>query len=67
MKTKFPDQPILFIIVCFCLISVIKNAAVHAPINLAAQDGKVTGEHLLEAFISPTLEVMMTVEPKPLY
>jgi predicted DNA-binding protein with PD1-like motif len=41
--------------------------AVHAHINVAAEDGTVRGGHLLEAFISPTLEVMMTVEPEPLY
>jgi predicted DNA-binding protein with PD1-like motif len=41
--------------------------AVHAHINVAAKDGTVRGGHLLEAFISPTLEVMMTVEPEPLY
>jgi len=41
--------------------------AVHAHINMAAEDGTVRGGHLLEAFISPTLEVMMTVEPEPLY
>jgi predicted DNA-binding protein with PD1-like motif len=41
--------------------------AVHAHINIAAEDGTIRGGHLLEAFISPTLEVMMTVEPEPLY
>jgi predicted DNA-binding protein with PD1-like motif len=40
---------------------------VHAHINLASADGMVHGGHLLEAFVSPTLEVMMTVEPVPLY
>jgi uncharacterized protein len=42
------------------------NPVVHGHINLAAEDGTVHGGHLLEAFISPTLEVMMTVEPTPL-
>ena len=39
------------------------NPVVHAHINLATEDGIVHGGHLLEAFVSPTLEVMMTVEP----
>ncbi len=41
--------------------------AVHAHINLASEDGTVRGGHLLEAFVSPTLEVIMTVEPHPMY
>ncbi|HKC67277.1 MAG TPA: PPC domain-containing DNA-binding protein [Bacteroidia bacterium] len=41
--------------------------AVHCHIALAAEDGVLQGGHLLEAFISPTLEVMITVEPTPLY
>jgi uncharacterized protein len=40
---------------------------VHAHANFGTSDGTVRGGHLLEAFISPTLEVMMTVEPAPLY
>jgi predicted DNA-binding protein with PD1-like motif len=36
---------------------------VHGHINLATEDGIVHGGHLLEAFVEPTLEVMMTVEP----
>jgi uncharacterized protein len=40
--------------------------SVHAHIALATEDGMVHGGHLLEAFIEPTLEVMMTVEPVPL-
>ena len=40
---------------------------VHAHINLATSDGIVHGGHLLEAFVTPTLEVMMTVEYEPLY
>jgi predicted DNA-binding protein with PD1-like motif len=39
---------------------------VHAHINLATEDGIVHGGHLPEAFIEPTLEVMMTVEPAQL-
>ncbi len=40
---------------------------VHAHINLADKDGMVHGGHLLQAFIFPTLEVMLTVEPAPMY
>jgi predicted DNA-binding protein with PD1-like motif len=40
--------------------------SVHAHIALATEDGVVHGGHLLQAFIEPTLEVMMTVEPIPL-
>jgi hypothetical protein len=40
---------------------------VHAHANFGTADGTVRGGHLLEAFVSPTLEVMMTVEPEPLY
>jgi uncharacterized protein len=36
---------------------------VHAHVNLAAQDGIVRGGHLLEGFVTPTLEVFVTVEP----
>jgi len=40
---------------------------VHVHVNLASSDGIVHGGHLLEGFVTPTLEVMMTVEPEPLY
>jgi predicted DNA-binding protein with PD1-like motif len=40
--------------------------SVHAHIAVATEDGVVHGGHLLEAFVEPTLEVMMTVEPVPL-
>jgi uncharacterized protein len=43
------------------------KSVVHAHIALATEDGIVHGGHLLEAFIEPTLEVMMTVEPVPLH
>jgi uncharacterized protein len=43
------------------------NPVVHAHINLATDDGLVHGGHLLEAFVAPTLEVIMTVEPAPLH
>jgi hypothetical protein len=39
------------------------NPSVHAHINLATSDGIVHGGHLLEAFVEPTLEVIVTVEP----
>jgi predicted DNA-binding protein with PD1-like motif len=40
---------------------------VHAHINLADKNGMVHGGHLLQVFIFPTLEVMMTVEPTTMY
>lgn len=40
---------------------------VHAHINLADSNGMVHGGHLLEAFIFPTLEVFVTVEPNIMY
>ena len=40
---------------------------VDAHVNLATSDGIVHGGHLLEGFVTPTLEIMMTVEPVPLY
>jgi predicted DNA-binding protein with PD1-like motif len=40
---------------------------VHAHANFGTEDGTLRGGHLLEAFVSPTLEVMMTVEPGSLY
>jgi predicted DNA-binding protein with PD1-like motif len=43
------------------------NPVVHAHINLATEDGMVHGGHLFEAFVSPTLQLMMTVEPAALY
>jgi predicted DNA-binding protein with PD1-like motif len=43
------------------------NPVVHAHINLATEDGLVHGGHLLEAFVNPTLQVMVTIEPIPLY
>ncbi|MEO8886194.1 MAG: PPC domain-containing DNA-binding protein [Mucilaginibacter sp.] len=43
------------------------NPVVHAHINLATEDGLVHGGHLLEAFVNPTLQVIVTVEPIPLY
>lgn len=40
--------------------------SVHAHINVADQNGNVHGGHLIEAFIYPTLEVMVTVYPATL-
>jgi len=37
--------------------------SVHAHINLADGNGIVHGGHLLEAFVYPTLEVILTVDP----
>lgn len=39
----------------------------HSHINLAGADGIVRGGHLLEAYVGPTVEVMMTVEPASLH
>jgi predicted DNA-binding protein with PD1-like motif len=43
------------------------NPVVHAHISMATQDGIVHGGHLFEAFISPTLQLMMTIEPASLF
>ncbi len=43
------------------------NPVVHAHVNLATEDGIVHGGHLFEGIVSPTLQVMMTVEPVTLY
>ena len=40
--------------------------AVHAHINLAAEDGTVHGGHLLEAHVRPTLEVILVESPQHL-
>jgi predicted DNA-binding protein with PD1-like motif len=41
--------------------------AVHAHVALARNDGGVWGGHLLEATVSPTLEVFVTTYPVPLH
>ena len=41
--------------------------AVHAHVSLAASDGTVRGGHLIEAYVFPTLELLMTVYPTPLH
>jgi uncharacterized protein len=43
------------------------NPVVHAHISMATEDGILHGGHLFEAFISPTLQLMMTVEPEALF
>ncbi|MEP6751092.1 MAG: DUF296 domain-containing protein [Bacteroidota bacterium] len=43
------------------------NPVVHGHVNFATEDGTVHGGHLLEAFVSPTLEVMVTIEPETLF
>jgi predicted DNA-binding protein with PD1-like motif len=40
-----------------------RKPAVHVHMNLSHKDGTVTGGHLLEAFVRPTLEVMITEYP----
>lgn len=40
---------------------------VHGHLAVATEDGIVHGGHLLQAYIFPTLEVIVTVEEKPLY
>ena len=37
--------------------------AVHAHMVVGSPDGSTQGGHLLEAYVSPTLEVMVTVDP----
>jgi uncharacterized protein len=39
----------------------------HTHVSAATSDGIVHGGHLLEMYIGPTLEVIITVEPTPLY
>ncbi|MBD2756709.1 PPC domain-containing DNA-binding protein [Spirosoma validum] len=39
----------------------------HTHINVATEDGITHGGHLLELIIGPTLEVIVTVEPTPMY
>ncbi len=39
----------------------------HTHINVATEDGISHGGHLLELIIGPTLEVIVTVEPTPMY
>ena len=39
----------------------------HTHVNLADKDGNSHGGHLLQLIVGPTLEVFVTIEPKPLY
>ncbi len=41
--------------------------AVHSHISAATSDGIVRGGHLLEILIGPTLEIIVTAEPVPMY
>ncbi len=40
---------------------------VHVHMSVSQTDGLVRGGHLFEAHVWPTLEIMITVEPTPLY
>ncbi|NCD70674.1 PPC domain-containing DNA-binding protein [Mucilaginibacter agri] len=49
-------------------ISIINGKpSVHAHVNVADQNGMVHGGHLIEAFVYPTLEVVVTVTPAILH
>ena len=49
-------------------ISLLDNKpVVHAHFAVGLSDGKVEGGHMIEAYVSPTLELFITVEPTPLY
>jgi predicted DNA-binding protein with PD1-like motif len=39
---------------------------VHTHMVVGNPDGTTVGGHVLEAYVSPTLEVMVTVDPKPM-
>ena len=39
----------------------------HTHVSLATFDGLVHGGHLFELFSGPTIELILTVEPTPLY
>ena len=41
--------------------------AVHTHMVVGDRDGKTTGGHVIEAFVFPTLEVFVTVDPTPLH
>ena len=41
--------------------------AVHTHMVVGFPDGSTRGGHVLEAYVSPTLEVMVTVEPKAMH
>jgi predicted DNA-binding protein with PD1-like motif len=49
-------------------ISLYKNKPLaHTHLSTAIQDGSVHGGHLFELIVGPTFEVMITVEPTPIY
>jgi predicted DNA-binding protein with PD1-like motif len=41
--------------------------AVHTHMVVAFADGTTLGGHILDAYVVPTLEVMVTVDPTPMY
>ena len=40
--------------------------ALHMHMTVGHRDGRTSGGHVIEAVVSPTLEVFVTVEPVPL-
>jgi predicted DNA-binding protein with PD1-like motif len=40
--------------------------ALHTHMTVGHRDGRTSGGHVIEAVVSPTLEVFVTVEPAPL-
>ncbi|RFM26845.1 PPC domain-containing DNA-binding protein [Deminuibacter soli] len=39
----------------------------HSHVNVATEDGLTHGGHLLQLIVGPTLELIITVEPTPMY
>jgi len=44
-----------------------KKPIAHTHVSASLKDGSVKGGHLLKLIVGPTLEVIVTVEPTPLY
>jgi len=44
-----------------------KKPVAHTHVSASLKDGSVKGGHLLKLIVGPTLEVIVTVEPTPLY
>jgi predicted DNA-binding protein with PD1-like motif len=44
-----------------------KKPVAHTHMSASLKDGSVKGGHLLKLIVGPTLEVIVTVEPTPLY
>lgn len=44
-----------------------EKAVAHTHLTASLKDGSVKGGHLLKLIVGPTLEVIVTVEPAPLY